>query len=385
MKKLDKILNSKFSKHFKELKEYLKEDNQNKKPSLHKNHKFRKEDIFDYKNYSQKDQELITGTVVCIIVIVVLLSIGYYFLVFAPEAEKLDNAKNMKINEVNMIFSDDLTYSSAKQSLTSEIYSAKSVAEVDAIDVKKAAYPVIRNKLLDDINQMKDRYKRVAIRSGSSITIASIKNATEYINTAGVDEIIDMKIEEVDTTIIPLTITRKQAASGLIDVNDIVDIYTTNPPTTDNGEDEFNENSTQNNTNNTTIPVNGSEDNNETLKLAGGAQIISILRAQDAGSINSNIATSNNTTTSTSFDIQQIQSAKAAGIDETQKHKINLTSYGSKLTENERTSNIADLNAQYIIMVEVPKQKVNDIISNMDNIILTIPTSNAPDWVKIKA
>ncbi|MCI5866920.1 MAG: DUF515 domain-containing protein [Methanosphaera sp.] len=385
MKKLDKILNSKFSKHFKELKEYLKEDNQNKKPSLHKNHKFRKEDIFDYKNYSQKDQELITGTVVCIIVIVVLLSIGYYFLVFAPEAEKLDNAKNMKINEVNMIFSDDLTYSSAKQSLTSEIYSAKSVAEVDAIDVKKAAYPVIKNKLLDDINQMKDRYKRVAIRSGSSITIASIKNATEYINTAGVDEIIDMKIEEVDTTIIPLTITRKQAASGLIDVNDIVDIYTTNPPTTDNGEDEFNENSTQNNTNNTTIPVNGSEDNNETLKLAGGAQIISILRAQDAGSINSNIATSNNTTTSTSFDIQQIQSAKAAGIDETQKHKINLTSYGSKLTENERTSNIADLNAQYIIMVEVPKQKVNDIISNMDNIILTIPTSNAPDWVKIKA
>ena len=362
MKKLDKILNSKFSKHFKELKEYLKEDNQNKKPSLHKNHKFRKEDIFDYKNYSQKDQELITGTVVCIIVIVVLLSIGYYFLVFAPEAEKLDNAKNMKINEVNMIFSDDLTYSSAKQSLTSEIYSAKSVAEVDAIDVKKAAYPVIKNKLLDDINQMKDRYKRVAIRSGSSITIASIKNATEYINTAGVDEIIDMKIEEVDTTIIPLTITRKQAASGLIDVNDIVDIYTTNPPTTDNGEDEFNENSTQNNTNNTTIPVNGSEDNNETLKLAGGAQIISILRAQDAGSINSNIATSNNTTTSTSFDIQQIQSAKAAGIDETQKHKINLTSYGSKLTENERTSNIADLNAQYIIMVEVPKQKVNDII-----------------------
>ena len=385
MKKLDKILNSKFSKHFKELKEYLKEDNQNKKPSLHKNHKFRKEDIFDYKNYSQKDQELITGTVVCIIVIVVLLSIGYYFLVFAPEAEKLDNAKNMKINEVNMIFSDDLTYSSAKQSLTSEIYSAKSVAEVDAIDVKKAAYPVIKNKLLDDINQMKDRYKRVAIRSGSSITIASIKNATEYINTAGVDEIIDMKIEEVDITIIPLTITRKQAASGLIDVNDIVDIYTTNPPTTDNGEDEFNENSTQNNTNNTTIPVNGSEDNNETLKLAGGAQIISILRAQDAGSINSNIATSNNTTTSTSFDIQQIQSAKAAGIDETQKHKINLTSYGSKLTENERTSNIADLNAQYIIMVEVPKQKVNDIISNMDNIILTIPTSNAPDWVKIKA
>lgn len=385
MKKLDKILNSKFSKHFKELKEYLKEDNQNKKPSLHKNHKFRKEDIFDYKNYSQKDQELITGTVVCIIVIVVLLSIGYYFLVFAPEAEKLDNAKNMKINEVNMIFSDDLTYSSAKQSLTSEIYSAKSVAEVDAIDVKKAAYPVIKNKLLDDINQMKDRYKRVAIRSGSSITIASIKNATEYINTAGVDEIIDMKIEEVDTTIIPLTITRKQAASGLIDVNDIVDIYTTNPPTTDNSEDEFNENSTQNNTNNTTIPVNGSEDNNETLKLAGGAQIISILRAQDAGSINSNIATSNNTTTSTSFDIQQIQSAKAAGIDETQKHKINLTSYGSKLTENERTSNIADLNAQYIIMVEVPKQKVNDIISNMDNIILTIPTSNAPDWVKIKA
>lgn len=385
MKKLDKILNSKFSKHFNELKEYLKEDNANKKPSLHKNHKFKKQDILDYRKYSQKDQELITGAVVCIVVIVILISIGYYFLVFAPEAEKLNDAKNMKINEVNMIFSDDLTYSSAKQSLTSEIHSAKTVEEVDAIDVQKAAYPVILNKLLDDINQMKDQNMRVAIRSGSSITILSTKNATEYVNKAGVDELLGMKIEKVDSTIIPLTITRKQAASGLVDVNDIVDVYTTNPTTTAGSDDVFNENSTQNNTNNTTIPVNNSGESNETLKLAGGAQIISILRSQDAGSINSNIATSNNSTSTTSFDIQQIQSAKAAGIDETRKHKINLTSYGSKLSDNERTSNIADLDAQYIIMIEVPRQKVNDIISNMDNIILTIPTSNAPDWVKIKA
>ena len=35
-------------------------------------------------------------------------------------------------------------------------------------------------------------------------------------------------------------------------------------------------------------------------------------------------------------------------------------------------------------MVEIPRDSVVAVISNMDNIILTIPTYNAPLWVDLK-
>ena len=58
-----------------------------------------------------------------------------------------------------------------------------------------------------------------------------------------------------------------------------------------------------------------------------------------------------------------------------------LKNYGVKLSNYERQINLGDLDAEYMILIEVPQDKVTFIINNMDSIVLTIPTTKAPSWM----
>lgn len=75
-----------------------------------------------------------------------------------------------------------------------------------------------------------------------------------------------------------------------------------------------------------------------------------------------------------------IKGAIVNGYDENETFDL-LKSYGVKLSNYERQINLGDLDAQYMLLVETPQDKVNYLINNMDNIVLTIPTSEAPDWM----
>ena len=58
-----------------------------------------------------------------------------------------------------------------------------------------------------------------------------------------------------------------------------------------------------------------------------------------------------------------------------------LKSYGVRLSNYERQINLGDLDAQYMLLVETPQDKVSYMLNNMDNIVLTIPTTDAPNWM----
>ena len=184
-------------------------------------------------------------------------------------------------------------------------------------------------------------------------------------------------IEAVDSVIIPLSINRKQAASGLITEGNSVDIYKTGSNAQVESE-SLEENQSQ-------------EDNiitSRTTKIVGGSQIVSILRSKDSAVIEQNLEMSEypksrNISQLSSLDIQQILSSKAAGTYDEQQIKILLDDYGTRLSNYERTSRIGELDVEYIIMLEVPRDSVEYLIDNMDNIILTIPTYDAPSWVKL--
>ena len=75
-----------------------------------------------------------------------------------------------------------------------------------------------------------------------------------------------------------------------------------------------------------------------------------------------------------------IKGAIVNGYDENETYKI-LEDYGVKLSNYEREINLGDLDAQYMLLIETPQEKVNYVLNNMDNIVLTIPTSEAPDWM----
>ena len=61
-----------------------------------------------------------------------------------------------------------------------------------------------------------------------------------------------------------------------------------------------------------------------------------------------------------------------------------LTQYGAKLSDYERQINLGDLDAEYMLLIEVPQDKVNYVLDNMGNIVLTIPTNDAPEWMEGK-
>jgi hypothetical protein len=71
---------------------------------------------------------------------------------------------------------------------------------------------------------------------------------------------------------------------------------------------------------------------------------------------------------------------KEDGYDEEETFDM-LKHYGIKLSNYERQINLGDLNAEYMLLIEAPQDKVDYILNNMDNIVLTIPTSNAPNWM----
>lgn len=343
---------------------------------------------------SHDDKEFNVGLVVIIVIVILLLSIFYYFMIFQPQMQELSEHKTIKINEVNQLFnnSDD---DGSRQAILSQINSASSVEDVDSIDVYKWASPIIKNNLKSQVDLLKDKFNRIQLNSGNSTDIMSVSDANKYINSTGVDTLADTSVSTPDTVIIPLSLNRKQAASGLLKTGDVVDIYNTNDNLNSEHNLENNNQSSDNqnltnptdNSNNTTnnIPINYE---NTDKKIVGGATVVSILRSKDSGTVDSNIELnqyphSRNYTQQSKVDIEQIIMAKSSGTLDESKLKILLDGYGWKLSNYERLANIGDLDCEYIIMLEVPRSNTQELIDNMDSLLLAIPTYDAPDWVKL--
>ena len=123
-----------------------------------------------------------------------------------------------------------------------------------------------------------------------------------------------------------------------------------------------------------------------------GCTVLSIMRYEDNGEIESEhtkgntIVEGNNTNpnensqTFKSNVLEMLKGSIIQGYDENTTMQM-LKNYGVKLSNYERQINLGDLDAEYMILLEVPQDKVNFVLDNMDDIILTIPTSNAPPWM----
>ncbi|WP_162685873.1 DUF515 domain-containing protein [Methanosphaera sp. BMS] len=362
--------------------EFLKKDD---KPKLHRN------ENYDYKN-DDSTKEFNVGLIVIILVVLLLITFGYYLLVFQPQMQELQEHKNIKINQVNQLFNTTTSEDANKQAILAKIDSASTVSQVDDIDVYAWATPIIKNNLKEQIKSQKDKFGRVQINTENTSNIISQSDANKYLNTLDADGLSKTSISMPDTVIIPLSLNRRQAASGLLKTGDSVDIYNTNKEistshdhlnaTGDTHEISDESNQTENKTSLENIPVNSTVDK----KLVGGATVVSILRSKDSGSVDSNIELSQyphtrNYTQSSKVDIEEVIRAKSSGTLDESKLKIILEDYGWKISNYERLANIGDLDCEYIIMLEVPRDATQDLINNMDTLLLVIPSYDAPDWV----
>jgi len=326
------------------------------------------------------DQRTLIGAAVFGLILIIIVAAGYYFLVYAPYQDALGNAKQMKIDEVNTYFTGPLALDPRKTLLLAEVDGAVTPDQALAVDVLGPATQAWREYQNQQINDKKDPYGRVMITyaaEGKKNVIVKVADSQKLVNEADASVLSNMVIKTPDTVAIPIIISRLQAAGGLINVGNSVDVYLMNAT----------EPETQNQTNQTETQVT-----NESIPQISGATVLAILRARDSGVITANkthaqtiainqLIQSNSRSEAANQDVEQLIRAVSARNWDQNEVSNYLRQYGWRLSDFERTSNLGELDAQYLLLLEVPREDSIFLIRNMNNVILTVPTQQAPDWM----
>lgn len=322
------------------------------------------------KRIPDDDQRIFVGAAVFAIILIVLVGAGYYFLVYAPYQDALGNAKQSKISEVNAYFTGPLATDPRGIDLRLQIDSAETPEQVLAVDVLGPATQAWREYQTQQIESKKDPYGRVMIvysAGNQKNIILKVADAQTLVNQADASVLSNMLIKTPDTIAIPMIISRLQAAGGLINVGNAVDVYLLNGTAS-----------------NQTV-------SNNTPNISG-ATVLAILRARDSGVVTANkshaqdvaiitLVQSSSRSESANGDVEQLLRAAASNNWDQAEVSSTLNAYGWKLSDFERASNLGELDAQYLILLEVPRENAIFLIQNMNNIILTVPTQQAPDWM----
>lgn len=316
------------------------------------------------------EQKRKIGVIITTLVLLTLIISAYYFIIYEPSQEELSFAKTTKLNELHDLYCGALTASPTALTLENQIEDARDVNEIERINILTPATKDWKSYHKKSIAINQDKFNRtMAVYSNESKNmIMHEEEAVQIINGNDATVLSQISFEKPNTASVPVLVSRLQAGAGLVNVGSIVDIYTNNNYTDDNE------------TSNTTSPD------------ISGCTVLSIMRYEDNGEIDSEYSTSHtlvkgnntnpheNTKTFSSDVLELIKGSMLKGYSEKETFKI-LKNYGVKLSNYERQINLGDLDAQYMLLIEVPQDKVTFVLDNMDSIVLTIPTSQAPDWM----
>lgn len=313
----------------------------------------------------EEDQRTLVGAAVFGLIIVILAGAGYYFLVYQPYQTALDDAKATKFAEIETYFKGPLAIYPEKQALIARVDGAVTPEDALAVDVLGPATLAWREYQTQEIKTKKDRYGRVMIvyaaGTQKNVMIKAVE-AQAVVTKSDATVLSNMEIQTPDTVAVPIIISRLQAAGGLINVGNSVDVY------------------------------NGNQTANDTSPRISGATVLAILRAKDSGAVAANMSHAQNIainqltqsssrSESAGSNVEELLKAAASrNWDEATVSSL-LTSYGWRLSDFERSSNLGELDAQYLILLEVPRENAIFLIQNMNSVMLTVPTQQAPDWM----
>ena len=364
----------------------------------------------DLSNKNKHSKNLF-GKIIFALIILVLVSSIFYFFVYHPFQNELNLEKNSKLNEINTLYKGPLEINDNAYALKNQVNRAYNVDEIKSVDVLMFATKDWRMHHSAKIVDCKDDFGRVMMSYGENKNIImSVKDANDFVKDNDAKVLSNVEFEKVNTVIVPVSLSRLQATVGLISVGSVVDIYSLRDNSTDYDYMDEEEPMSTNGTVNGSLENEGKMDDasfDDDLEitedessesadedpLVSGATVLAILRSKDSGLVDSAISKSNTlikgnearpfeNTSSYSTDVEeQLKKAVLNSNNSDSALDSYLISYGVRLSNYERMSNLGDLDSEYIILLEVPQSDVNFVINNMDNVILTIPTDFAPNWV----
>jgi len=310
------------------------------------------------------------GVIITILIFLTLIISSYYFLIYEPGQKELSLEKTTKLNELHELYTGALAASPNEMALENKIENGKSNSEVEMIDIINPATKDWKSYHQKSIKSNIDKYNRtMAVYSNESKNVIMSQNeAIKIVNDNDARILSKIKFEKPNTVSVPVLVSRLQAGAGLVNVGSIVDIYS--------NLNESGENFSSNNTN----------------PDISGCTVLSIMRYEENGEVDSEYSKTKmnvhgnvtnpqeNSKKFSSNVLEMIKGSIMNGYDEKETFEM-LKNYGVKLSNYERQINLGDLDAQYMLLIETPQDKVNFMLNNMDNIVLTIPTTNAPDWM----
>lgn len=318
---------------------------------------------------SDDEQKRKIGVIITALILITLIVSSYYFLIYQPQQEELSLMKTTKLNELHDLYSGPLVTSPNEITLENKINNAKSTGELESINILSQASKDWKSYHKKSISSNIDSYNRImAVYSNESKDIImSGDEAVNIINENDATVLSKIKFETPNTVSVPILVSRLQAGAGLINVGSVVDIYLNSNFTNESGQ------------------TNSSPD-------ISGCTVLSIMRYEENGEIDSEYSKSRmningndtypreNTKSFSSNVLELLKGSIIKGYSEKETIEL-LKDYGVKLSNYERQINLGDLDAQYMLLIETPQDKVNFLLNNMENIVLTIPTSKAPTWI----
>lgn len=319
---------------------------------------------------TEDEQKRKIGIIITILILSTLIISSYYFLVYQPQQEELTLMRTEKLNELHDLYSGPLVTSSNALVLENKIDDARSCEELESINILTYATKDWKSFHKKAIHANQDKFNRTMVVYGneSKDVIMNSNEAMEIVSQNDATVLSKIKFETPNTVSVPILVSRLQAGAGLINVGSVVDVY-------------LNSNYTDEN-------ISG---NNSSPEISG-CTVLSIMRYEENGEIDSEYSKSKvhvkgndtypkeNTKSFSSNVLELLKGSIIKGYDEKETIEM-LKDYGVKLSNYERQINLGDLDAQYMLLIETPQDKVNFVINNMENIVLTIPTSHAPNWM----
>lgn len=344
------------------------------------------------------------GIAIFFIFFLIIIGGSYYFFIYEPGLNELNKAKMTKLNQVNELFKGPLTSSREAIILEDEINHCNSKMELEQVDVLRPATNQWKDYHLKKINDSYDSGGRVMLSS----TISNRKNiisVDEAKNTVLENDgyvLSNIEFEKPNTVAVPLQVSRLQACDGLIKTGSKIDIYCVNSTeiktddnvnNIENNSINYNNTPSTNYTNQSPYGINSKISGNSTNEASiSGCTVLAIIRSKESGTINEDMSEtyslnngkingSRESEYSYSDDVLEDLKTYAVNDSSEELNEESLNEYGIKLSEYERESNIGDLNCEYLLLIEIPREDVQFTLNNMNNLILTIPTQDGPNWM----
>jgi hypothetical protein len=288
----------------------------------------------------------------------------------APEGISLPEAKTLAARQINEAFEGlPPDYTAARSHLLEKVQKAKSVSEIQAVDLKGTADLAWRAYWKDQVMELSRQTENIELNVGND-TYRTVPIILQKLNFVPYGLLKGASLREIRPEYVPLRLTRLQAAGGLVEAGDVVNVYHKEGGNITLLSKKARVMAILRGKESGSISLSETERKIASGEGAEGKGIVESVTGSGIGSVEGPFAASagykmTQTQSSYTVSIEEIQKAAAASkLPETLIEDA-LAHYGIRLNWIERETNIGNIDAEYLLLLEVSDSEAPALVSKV--------------------